>query len=271
MNIAHEYCYAALNYVGGHETIPLEVSIGDGRRAEHLNWQDNGFELFTHQSAVADWNSEAVVAASYYTEMAAFAKQLSGCDHALVSGHITRNPTQAAIHQDYAPIQFVHSDFTDNYGQLVTGRYLSGDPDSAKALAVAGLSAEDVARAERMLILQFWRNTGPAAMDLPIAFCDAQTVPRADMHAFHVPTYAGGDFAFDTFSVTPPPSGASHDWYVFPRMQADEVVAFRTFDSAMVANGEAYWTPHSAFVDPNVGADAPARCSVEVRATCLFY
>ena len=202
--------------------------------------------------------------------MAALAKQLTGCTHVLVAGHISRNPEQAALHEDYAPIQFVHSDFTDNYGKLVTERYFSDDPVNTMALNTAGLSAEDVARAERMLILQFWRNVGPSVMDLPIAFCDAQTVPRRDIYEVHVPSYAGGDFAFDTFAVTPPPANANHDWYVFPQMQVDEVVAFRTFDSAYVKNGKPYWTPHSAFEDPVVDDTAAARRSIELRATCLF-
>lgn len=270
MHAAPEYCYVPVNYLGGIETIPIEVSIMDGRAVE-LDWRVNGFELIQHTSAVTDWDNEAEVAKCYYKEMSTLAKALSGADYALLGGHISRNPEAAAVHEDYAPIQFVHSDFTDNYGRLVTERYLSGDPELAKNLEAAGLAAEDVARAKRMLILQFWRNTGPALVDLPIAFCDAQSVPRSDMQSIHVPNYAGGDFAFDTFGVNPPPSSDSHAWYVFPQMQVHEVVAFRTFDSEMAAKGERYWTPHSAFLDPHAGPDAPPRRSIEVRATCLFY
>ena len=265
-----EYCFTPVNYMGGMETIPVEVSIMNGRGAS-LSWEVNGFELIEHVSRVTDWDNEAQVAERYYPEMSELAKRLSGADYALISGHISRNPDAAGVHEDYAPIQFVHSDFTDSYGRLVTERYLSGDADAAKALATAGLTAEDVARAKRMLILQFWRNTGPALADLPLAFCDAQTVPRSDMRAIHVPNYAGGDFAFDTYGVTPAPSGQAHAWYVFPEMHDTEVVAFRTFDSEMAAKGERFWTPHSAFLDPNAGPDAPPRRSIEVRATCLFY
>jgi len=256
--------------VGGQETIAVEVPILNGRDAPHLNWREHGFELIQNPSTVDNWFSESEVESKYYAEMTALAKQLTGCTHALVAGHISRNPEQAELHQDYAPIQFVHSDFTDNYGRLVIERYMSGNPESEKALVSAGLQAEDVASAKRMLILQFWRNVGPQAVDLPLAFCDAQTVPRQDMHAVHVPSYAGGDFAFDTFAVTPPPSGTMHDWYVFPEMTADEVVAFRTFDSEWARTGKPFWTPHSAFQDPTVADPAPARCSIEVRATCLF-
>jgi hypothetical protein len=53
-------------------------------------------------------------------------------------------------------------------------------------------------------------------------------------------------------------------------MGPDDVVAFRTYDTDLVANGETYFTPHSAFRDPDVALGEPARSSIELRATCLF-
>lgn len=270
MQIGTEYCQATMNYLGGLQTVPIEASIKDGRSAQHLNWQENGFQLINCPSAVNSWDNDSDVAGHYYAEMSTLAKALTGCDHALIGSHISRNPDKAEVHGDYAPIEFVHSDFTDDYADLLIERYRNNTTEAAHMLGTAGLTVEDMARAKRLLILQFWRNVGPQQMDLPLAFCDAQSVPRADMQSIHVPNYAGGDFAFDTFAVTPPPSGAEHDWYVFPNMSDSEVVAFRTFDSEMAAKGEAYWTPHSAFTDPYAGDSAPARRSIEVRATCLF-
>ncbi len=270
MQQAQEYCFTPVNYMGGMATQPVEVSILNGREADFLDWRVNGFQLLQHVSAVENWRDDVQIQARHYPEIAQLAKSLSGCEHALVSSHISRNPDRAGVHEDYAPIQFVHSDFSNDYGKRIVDMYAKGTPDTAKALAAAGISADVVVRAKRILILQFWRNVGPSVMDLPLAFIDAQTVRQADMHPIHVPSYAGGDFAFDALGVTPPPSGAGHDWYVFPQMSSDEVVAFRTFDSEMAAKGEPYWTPHAAFVDPHAGADAPPRCSIELRATCLF-
>jgi len=52
-----------------------------------------------------------------------------------------------------------------------------GGGDSARAaLERNGLTAADVQRSRRMVILQFWRNIGPAKMDFPIAFCDARSI-----------------------------------------------------------------------------------------------
>ena len=85
-----------------------------------------------------------------------------------------------------------------------------------------------------------------------------------------VSNYAGGGFDFDTLAICSPDPVSRHHWYTYPGMTRDEVVAFRTYDSERMDKGEAFWTPHSAFADPEVVPGAPARRSIELRATCLF-
>lgn len=266
---APQYCRAQLNYAGRNGVAPKEVSIYNGRQAQGLSWETNGFELLQHKSGVTDWEDDAQLANIYYGEMVAEAKRLTGCRAAMISGHIARNPAHAKEHSDYAPIQYVHSDFTDTYGELIKKRYSAKQPFEMNALAAAGIELDDLLDAEHLMILQFWRNVGAEAMDKPLALCDASTVPREDLHAFHVPNYAGGDFPFDTYGVSAPPPGREHRWYVFPELAANEVVALRTFDSRRIGTDQPYWTPHTAFIDPNAPS-APPRFSVEVRATCLF-
>ena len=268
--MAEVYCQTVMNYaVSEMEINPVTVDVQDGRGADDLAWQNNGFELVAHASAVTDWSAEDQLAGTYYAEIEILAKQMTGCDHALIAGHIHRNPTAAAQHMDYAPIQYVHSDFTDSYGDLVRDRYLNSEPQAQQALDRAGIQVMDVVQAKRILILQFWRNIGPEVMDLPLAFCDARSVPREDLAMFHVPEYGGEAVPFDTFGVSAPERSGAHKWYVFPQMNRDEVVAFRTYDSALAEQGGRYWTPHSAFNDPH-HPNARARHSIEVRATCLF-
>jgi hypothetical protein len=48
------------------------------------------------------------------------------------------------------------------------------------------------------------------------------------------------------------------------------VLVFRTYDSALISTDKPFWTLHTAFEDPTVGPDAPARSSLELRATCIF-
>ena len=263
------YCSTTLNYANGLDDIqPVRVDVSDGRARPELTWEENGFQLYEHESAVSDWSSDEEIQQKYYGEMEAFAKTLSGCDVALIGGHILRNPESAAAHIDYAPIQYVHSDFTESYGDFLRSRYERSEPGAAEALGRAGVDARVVKEASRILVLQFWRNVGPSVMDLPIAFCDAQTVPKEDVFSIHVPNYADSGEPFDTFGVTCRES-SNHAWYTFPELSAREVVAFRTYDSACVDYDQPFWTPHSAFLDPN-HKEAPARYSIEVRATCIY-
>ena len=259
-----------MNYAVSETAVDaVEVDIHDARNNSGLNWEAAGFELIQHESQVSDWTSEADISEHYYAEMEAKARELTGCDHALIGGHILRNPVEAAKHLDYAPIQFVHSDFTHSYGELIKDRYLSSEPFAQKALDRAGVDASVVTSAKRILILQFWRNVGPEEMDLPLAFCDARSVPSEDLVSFHVPEYGGDAVPFDTFGVSKPAVAGAHRWYVFPQLKVNEAVAFRTYDSERATTGAPFWTPHSAFPDPLVHGPR-ARHSIEVRATCLF-
>lgn len=263
-----------MNYVTrggiGVETRAVPVTIHDGRKAHLPGWEVCGFELLPHRAAIEDWDDEAEITRIHYAEMEALARRLTGCDFALVSGHIRRNPEEAARHADLGPIRFVHSDFAASYGELVRSRYQQPEPLTREALERAGVSARDVRAARRLLILQFWRNTGPAKMDLPIAFCDPRSVPADDLRVLPVKDYAGGGFDFEALAIAAPEHPDSHRWYTYPEMHPDEVVAFRTFDSDLIAGDAPFWTPHSAFEDPDVPPGKPSRRSIELRASCFF-
>ena len=60
----------------------------------------------------------------------------------------------------------------------------------------------------------------------------------------------------------------SHRWFYFARMQTDEVLLIKCFDSA--EDGRARFTAHAAFTDPSTPPDAPARESIEVRVLAFF-
>ena len=53
-------------------------------------------------------------------------------------------------------------------------------------------------------------------------------------------------------------NAAKHRWYHFPKMQMNDVLLFKQFDS------------HTAFVDPTVRPDAPERQCIECRAFLFF-
>lgn len=196
---------------------------------------------------------------------------MTACDYALVSSHIKRSPDSATRHQQLSPITFVHSDFAEGHIDIIRGSHRGGRPGAEETLARNGLTSQTVEEAARIVILQFWRNLGPAKMDYPLAFCDARTVARGEGRAFHVTNYAGSGANFDALAVLAPDDPSNHKWYGFPELKPDEAVAFRTYDTDLVRDGKStYFTPHSAFRDPSVAVGEPARYSIELRAQCLF-
>ena len=261
---AKEFCRTSLNYGGG----ATEFLIYDGRTADLPGWEECGFELLTHASAVKDWSDDEEIARVHYPELCELVRKLTGCDHALLASHIRRSPEEAKRHSDLSPIPLVHSDFADSYGDLL--RKLYGSGDRAEAAKRDGVPPDVVVGARRLMILQFWRNLGLPKMDLPLAFCDARTVPRDAIRPFPVKNYAGSGFDFEALAIAPPEDLDEHRWYAFPEMTIDEVVAFRTYDTDRVGTDEPYWTPHSAFRDPDVELGNPSRSSIELRPLCVW-
>ena len=268
------FCRTSMHYLSssgeGPAAEPTEVTVLDGRKADLPGWQECGFELVHHPSAVTDWADDALIASVHYEELEKLAREMTGADLALVATHIKRSPSDARRHEQLSPIAFVHSDFAEGHENFVRRTYREPGENGRAALARNGATSDTVVGARRTVILQFWRNTGAPKMDFPIAFCDARTVTPADARAFHVTDYAGTGASFDALGVVEPADPEAHRWYAFPELTADEVVAFRTYDTDLVARGGTYFTPHSAFRDPQVEIGNPARASIELRATCVF-
>lgn len=269
---AETWCETTLNYseAGTEDVSPVQVTILDGRAAPGLDFEQCGFRLLEHHSKVEDWRDEAELVRVHAPEIAKLAKALSRADRVIVYPPIIRSPKSAAQVEDYAPIQYVHSDFTDDFRAMLQEPERPYRAFIEPLLAAQGLTQADVARAARVLMLQFWRNVGDEWPDCPLAICDARDVPRDQLHAFRVQEYGGRPLEFETFGVLPPADPARHHWYTWPGMTIDELLAFRTYDSRCAEQGRAFWTPHSAFEDPTAGPDAPRRESVEMRALCLF-
>jgi hypothetical protein len=253
----------------GVEVSGAEVTILDGRLAQLPGWEECGFELTRHSSAVTDWMDDAEIAAVHYAEIEELARKMTGADLALVSSHIRRSPTDAKRHRQLSPIPFVHSDFAAGHADLIRRSYHESN-EVAATLARNRVTADLVSDAPRIVILQFWRNLGPAKMDYPIAFCDARSVTPAEGRVIHVTDYAGSGSNFNALGIVVPDDPSPHKWYTFSELSPDELIAFRTYDTDLVRDGKTWFTPHSAFRDPEVAIGEPARTSIELRATCLF-
>ena len=183
---------------------------------------------------------------------------------------LIRSPSAATQHKDYAPIHFVHTDYTDDFEGMVQ------DPDHTYSrflgplLENYGLTHADVQNASRIAMMQFWRNIGDPHPDFPLAVCDASSVAENQLGRYRVAEYAGEPLDFETYYLEASADSTANRWYTFPGMTVDEVIAFRAFDSDYVHQHRPFWTFHSAFRDSTVGENAPARSSVESRVLCLW-
>ena len=263
------YCQTTLHHFSVEGPKPLTVDIHNAREStRNFSVWDNGFEITEIPSVVKDWNEPTNIDSHHYAEIDDWARAFTGCDKVLFFPAIVRSPEAAQESSDYAPIEFAHSDYTEQYAEMVRDNEHPYPAILQPSMLRAGLSAAQLKKAKRILTLQLWRNTGPQLMDHPLALCDATTVPRSQLSAFRVESYGGVEAQFDSLVMSPPTEDTINNWYCFPEMEKDEVLMFRAFDSGCVATGAPFWTPHTAFRDPRSSGNP--RSSVEMRAICIF-
>ena len=114
----------------------------------------------------------------------------------------------------------------------------------------------------RFAIINLWRPIRGPVLESPLTLCDAQSLAEEDLVAsdLRYPDRVG-----ETYSITYNPN---QRYYYFPKMQTDEAVLIRCFDSALA--GPQRFSAHTGFDDPESPADAPPRESIEVRTLVFF-
>ena len=124
-----------------------------------------------------------------------------------------------------------------------------------------GEEAEELLK-HRFAIVNLWRPIRGPVLESPLTLCDAQSLAEEDL----IPSdLKYPDRTGETYSITYNPN---QRYYYFPKMQADEPVLIRCFDSA--PEGAARFSGHTGFDDPTSPPDAPPRESLEVRTLVFF-
>jgi hypothetical protein len=233
-------------------SVGFRVPIRDGRSiAGELSLDRHGFALVSHRTAVQNFYDDDEVRNVYYPEAEHILKRLTGASRIFIFDHTTRRRIPGAEDRRDGvrqPVSRVHVDHTAKSGPQ---RVRDLIPDEAQKLLRG-----------RVQVINLWRPIKGPLLDAPLAVCDAQSVDPQDL----VPS----DLVYrerigETYSVT---YRASHRWYYFSKMGADEVLLLKCYDSA--ADGRARFAPHSAFIDPTTPDDAPPRESIELR-TLVFH
>lgn len=272
--MTEKYCDASFNYVGTDGPIAMTQPVLDGRTVAEggLPFVECGFERIDAPSSVDDWRDATLIDKVAGPEFDEVARHVTGADRIVVLPTIVRNPDSAQQTQDFAPITFVHSDFTDDFYDMVTNEDRTYREFLLPSLEPTGLTQADLGAASRLMLLQSWRNVGPVRPDFPLAFCDARCVTDPSRRTgLFIPEYGGRHLEFEAFVFSVPDPMKPDKWYTFPSLSSDEAVLIRTYDSARAAAGKPFWTPHSAFADPSVPSGPQTRrASVEMRALCVW-
>jgi hypothetical protein len=226
------------------------VTVFDARQlANRLSLDREGFVLLRHPTAATDLYDDEQIRNLYYPECARLIKEHTGAARVVVFDHIVRNAARMAKGN---PIQ--------GYARRVHNAYTAWSaPQRVRDLM--GKEAEGLLE-HRYAEINVWRPIRGPLLRSPLALCDAQTLSEGNLIASELryPDRTG-----ETYAITYNPA---QRWYYFPRMEADEAILIRCFDSART--GAARFSAHGAFDDPHTPADAPPRESIEVRALVFF-
>jgi hypothetical protein len=226
------------------------VTVLDGRAvADKLSLEREGFVLLRRPTAAKDLYDETEITGIYYPECARVIREYTGARHVHVFDHIVRNAARMA---KGSPVK--------GYAGRVHNDYTAGSaPQRVRDLMSA--EAEELLQ-RRYVEINLWRPIRGPLLRSPLALCDATTLSEENLvgSELRYPDRTG-----ETYAITYNPA---QRWYYFPKMQADEVVLIRCFDSAR--EGAARFSAHGAFDDPSTPEDALPRESIETRALVFF-
>lgn len=220
--------------------------------SDTMSLASQGFELHDAPSRVTDFYDPIALADIYFEEVAELACALTGGVRAVVFDHQLRmreagRPPLAFGRDGAEPsaVGRVHIDYSDASGQR---RLASAWPSAAPGQA--------------FVILNFWRPVLHAAIDTPLAVCDARSVAPEQLVASDIiyPKRTG-ELYLATYSP-------AHCWYYYPAMMPNEVLVFKQYDSRSGAATRG--TAHCAFDDPTMPPHAPLRRSIEARCLVLL-
>lgn len=208
---------------------------------------DRGFEFHSHETAVTDFYDPGQVTGIYYPEIETLLKTRTGAEKVVIFDHTLRSieKFRAGIKGMRPPTMNIHNDYTETSGPERVRDHLN--PQEA---------AQRLQR--RFLEINIWRPIRGPLQDSPLAVCDSSTLMLGDLMASDL-IYS--DRITETYSVSYNPA---HRWYYYPKMQRNEALLFKGFDSDTSARTR--FTPHTAFNDPTAPADKLPRESIEVRA-----
>ena len=238
-------------WAGRYEDRKVEIN---NARAEPsaFTLDEAGFAITPQSSAVSDFYDDAQLTSVYEPEVAMLLQELTGGERVHIFDHTRRADSETMRTEKVVrePAGVIHNDYTQ----------------ASAEKRVRDLFPEDEADdllSRRFAIINLWRRSNHAPIETaPLALCDARSVDDGDL--ITVERHAKDRIGEVQQVIFNP----DHRWFYYPRLQADEALLIKTYDSA--TDGRARFSVHTAFEDPTGPAGAPPRESIETRAF-VFY
>ena len=228
------------------------VSIHDARdRRDALSLDREGFLFVDHETAVENFYDPYELETVYYPEIERLIKAHTGAQRVVIFDHTLRSGDESIQAEKHLrePVKVVHNDYTEWSG-----------PQRVRDLLPAE-EAETLLES-RVAVVQVWRPIRGPVLSSPLAICDARSVAPQDLIAAE---RHHKDRVGEIYQLAFNPG---HRWSWFPRMQRNEALIFKCYDSCK--DGRARFTAHASFDDPDTPPHAPSRESIEVR-TLVFW
>jgi len=195
---------------------PRVAASADARSlSEPPTLDREGFALEKHRTSVADFYDPAAVEQVYYAEIAELLRRATGAEEVHVFDHTLRVEDEAKrrVHGTRLLVTVVHNDYTERSALQRVRDVLA--PETAERL-LAG----------RFAIVNVWRSFGASPERFPLAVADGRTVLQTD--------YVTVDLVYPdrTGEVCYTAHSSGQRWFYFSRMQPNEAMLFKCFDSA---------------------------------------
>jgi hypothetical protein len=227
------------------------LELRNARLGEEPSLDRQGFRLVHQQTAVRDFYDREEVEKVYYPEIEVLLEEATGAEKVVVFDHQVRNIelSQRGERKAREYVRMVHNDYTAKSGPRRVRDHLPA------------AEAEQRLR-HRFAEINVWRPIRGPVESTPLAVCDAQSIDPKD---FVPADLVYRDKVGEVYRFT---YNAQHRWSYFPRLERNEVILLKCYDSK--EDGRARFTAHSAFDDPTSPADAAPRESIEVRALVFW-
>lgn len=248
--------------------VPSETIIRNARELEVKPRLDTfGFELRGQPTACTAFGDDMQVLRNYYPEVHSLVREATGASHVVLFDHALRSsPGVHLVQESAAPVERVHSDYTEESGRELVERVLQGGIYSSARKRVLKPAELAELSALKFAVINCWRsvdNEAPVAQ-AHLALCDKRSVQQTDTLYYEVLFPIYDDRNCENYGLQ---FNENQQWYYFPAMTNNECVLFKAFADTP---GSPEFVFHSSFSETGPASALPARRSIEVRAIAFY-